>query len=130
MKTIYLKRGQVLCKEGDPWAHMYLIKTGEYDKTRCLKYVKEGDGNIKFLNKHISEHYKDKNEQSSSLIKYKKCNVAIIGSLDICCLEEQYIQSPVYLTTIVCASIEGTVYEVNRDFFKKVKGEDAIRMLK
>jgi len=44
-------------------------------------------------------------------------------------MEEYHIKSATHLTTLKCISSEGVIYQVNKEFFRKIKGEDVIKML-
>eukprot|EP00347_Sterkiella_histriomuscorum_P006060 403354217 len=131
IKIVKLKRGQIVYKEDDQVTHLYLIKSGEFETKRNLKYVVHKEHGLKVLNKRITQSEEKISPQFQSLpVKTKSFKIALTSDLDICCLEENHLQSKTYLTSMECKSCEGVVYQVSREFFKKIKSDEATKMIK
>ncbi|CDW81320.1 UNKNOWN [Stylonychia lemnae] len=125
------KRGQLVYKEGDPMTHMYLIKIGDFEQSKILRYVVQKEQGLKVLNKYFTQQKieQPKSSIASLPIKQKKFQLALIGDFDICCLEEYFLQSKTYLSSLECKSSEGVVYQVKLEFFKKIKSDEVTKLL-
>ena len=66
------KRGQMVYREGEPITHMYLIKTGDFEQSKYLKYVIHQERGLKVLNKQFTQKKLEKLRSSLANLPVKQ----------------------------------------------------------